>query len=75
VSDDTAVPLDFLLATATHPTLAGTPSAYPSIETIANAWNTDRNNEVKYFWKNRDSGICTFQDEAISKRLRPWAEG
>lgn len=63
------VALDFLLATATHPTLAGMPASYPSVDTIANAWNADRDSHVEYFWRNVDSGIRTFQDDAIRERL------
>jgi hypothetical protein len=49
VDSNAPVPLDLLLATATHPTLTGSPSSYPSVDAIANAWNADRNNHVEYF--------------------------
>jgi hypothetical protein len=70
VADGSAVPLDFLLATATRPTLTGGPLAYPAVEMIANAWNADAGNHVEYFWKNIDNGICTFQDDEIRALLR-----
>jgi hypothetical protein len=71
VADGAAVPFDFLLATATGPTLTGTPVAYPTVEMIANAWNADVENHVEYFWKNADNGIQTFQDDEIRERLLP----
>ena len=71
VADGSAVPLDFLLATATCPTLTNMPPSYPSAEEIAAAWNADTQGHVEYFWKNRDHGICTFQDDEISARLMP----
>jgi hypothetical protein len=61
--------VDFLLATATHPTLVGIRASYPSVDTIASAWNADRERHVEYFWRNVDSGIPTFQDDAIRERL------
>ena len=70
VADGSAVPLDFLLATATRPTLTGEPLAYPAVEMIANAWNADAGNHVEYFWKNIDNGIRTFQDDEIRALLR-----
>jgi hypothetical protein len=63
------VAVDFLLATATHPTLVGIRASYPSVDTIASAWNADRERHVEYFWRNVDSGIPTFQDDAIRERL------
>jgi len=71
VEGGAAVQLDFLLATANHPTLAGVPPSYASVETIANAWKAAANNHVEYFWRNVESGICTSQDDAIRERLRP----
>jgi hypothetical protein len=70
-----AAPLDFLLATATRPTLTGTPVSYPTVEMIANAWNADTGNHVEYFWKNNDNGIRTFQDDAILQVLHPRGQG
>jgi hypothetical protein len=61
--------LDLLLATATRPTFAGKPLAYPNVDAIAAAWNGDPNGSVEYFWNNRDHGIGTFQDQAIRERL------
>ena len=69
VSDGMEIPLDLLLATATGPTLAGTPLSYPTVEMIANAWRVDRNNNVEYFWENQRHGIDTFQDDEIRVRL------
>jgi hypothetical protein len=69
VSDGVAAPSDFLLATATRPTLAGTPLSYPTVEMVANAWRADRNNNVEYFLENQRHGIRTFQDDAIRVRL------
>ena len=64
------LPLDLLLATATNPTLEGDPPAFPTAETIADAWNRDTIGNVEYFWSNRRNGIVTFQDDAIAERLR-----
>lgn len=64
------VQLDILLATANSPTLAGAPRAYPSVETIANAWNAADSRHAQYFWRNIENGIRTFQDDAIRARLR-----
>lgn len=71
MTDGAAAPLDFLLATATRPTLTGAPLSYPSVEVIANAWNADTGNHVEYFWKNLDNEIRTFQDDDIQARLHP----
>lgn len=66
--------LDLLLATANEPTLEGHPPAYPSAQTVALAWKRaveerpdDKPDE--YFWRNRESGITTFQDDEIEKEL------
>lgn len=66
--DQSAVAIDFLLATATSPTLAE--GKYPTSEAIANVWNEDTGHHVQYFWKNRDNNIWTFEDDEIIKRLR-----
>jgi len=71
VADGVAAPLDFLLATATRPTLTGTQVSYPTVEMIANAWNADAGNHVEYFRKNNENGIRTFQDDAILQLLHP----
>ena len=65
------VQLDLLLATANDPTLSGSPPTYPSVDTIANAWNRAANKHAEYFWKNTDNGIRTFQDDDIRARLTP----
>lgn len=69
IPSNRAAQLDLLLVTATHPTLTGTPPAYPSIDAIADAWRLDQDDNVAYFWENRRHGIFTFQDDAIRKRL------
>ena len=61
--------LDFLLATATNPILSGKPPTYPRARDVALAWKRDRAGNVDYFWKNRASGIYTYQDEAIQNYL------
>ena len=48
---------DLLLATATHPTLHGSPSDYRSAEMIAHAWNADIGNNVEYFRQNTAHGM------------------
>jgi hypothetical protein len=60
---------DLLLATATHPSLQGSPRDYSSVEEIAGAWKSDRSNQIKYFLQNVAHGIHTFQDAAIRERL------
>jgi len=63
------VQLDLLLATANNPTFAGASHAYPSVETIANAWNAAGSKHAEYFWRNTENGIRTFQDDAIRALL------
>jgi hypothetical protein len=70
VADGSPVPLDLLFATATQPTLEGNPPTYPDAKTIAEAWKRDREGNGKYFLSNRQHGICTFQDQAITEFLR-----
>lgn len=65
-----AVQLDILLATANAPKLGGTPLCYPNVESIAHAWNA-AGDHVKYFWRNTDCGIRTFQDDKIRGLLHP----
>jgi hypothetical protein len=65
----TDLPLDLLLATVTNPTLQGNPAAFPSAETIADAWKGDIARNVEYFWSNRKNGILTFEDQAIKEHL------
>jgi len=69
VHDDSPLPLDTLLATATQPTLTGTPRNYPTVEMIANAWRHDQADNVKYFRNNVRDGIRTFEDNAIAAAL------
>jgi hypothetical protein len=64
------VPLDLLMVTANHPTLEGEPKAYPTPVMIADAWNADKKGRVEYFRNNVRDGIWTFEDDAISRRLR-----
>jgi hypothetical protein len=72
VKGGASVQLDLLLVTANDPTLTGTPPSYPSVETIADAWNR-ASYHVEYFWRNTDNEIRTFQDAEIRVRLRPKA--
>ena len=66
------VPLDFLLATATNPTIEGDPPSYPSAKQVAAAWErSDGQGFVEYFWNNRKSGIRTFEDDVIINNLTP----
>lgn len=60
--------IDFILATATKPTLEN--KRYPSAKVIAEAWRNDKDNNVRYFTNNRNSNITTFQDEKILKFLQ-----
>jgi hypothetical protein len=55
------IPLHLLLATSNSPTLP-----YPNVEAIATGWRS-RNGE--YFRQNRNNGIQTFQDDAITDLL------
>lgn len=70
VEDGSPADVDLILATANDPEISALSPAYPSSETVAEAWNRAGDN-VEYFWKNRDCGICTFQDDEIRVRLRP----
>jgi hypothetical protein len=68
---DTGAPLnscDLLLATATRPTPDLVTGTFPTAAAIAQAWNMAGN--ANYFRMNRNSGICTFQDEEIQSHLR-----
>lgn len=67
--EDVPLPLDLLLAAATKPTLVASPNSQKDAEAIAEAWR-QAPSEQAYFWRNRRSGICTFQDELIAQRLR-----
>jgi len=63
------LPLDFLLATATNPTLSGHPPTYARAKVVARAWKRDSAGNADYFWKTRASGICTYQDDALLLQL------
>jgi hypothetical protein len=56
---------DLALATATK----SSPN-YPSASAVAQAWKTDKEGNDKYFWRNREHGITTFQDAEILKYLQ-----
>lgn len=63
-TDGMPLAADALLATATNPTLIN--GRYPSAVEVANAWKKDEGHDcVKYFWKNRECRIFTFQDVEI----------
>lgn len=55
---------DFIIATCTKPNL----SAYPCIEQII---ETVQNERRKYFFKNMENGITTFQDRLVINKLNP----
>ena len=60
--------LDFVLATATAPTLHE--GKYPSADAIARAWKSGAGVEyVDYFWRNREHGIETRDDEVLMRLL------
>jgi hypothetical protein len=69
LQEDIPLPMDILLATATNPTLTGDPPTYPRIREIARAWRLDSEGNDRYFWRNREGGIHTYQDDAILKFL------
>jgi hypothetical protein len=62
------VDFDFLLMTATEPTLDN--GRYPTPVQIAYAWRADKKGHVSYFHNNRLHGITTFQDEDILQVLQ-----
>jgi hypothetical protein len=65
------VQLDLLLATANDPKITVAAPAYPTVAMIANAWNASASRYAEYFWRNAESGICTFQDDGIRALLNP----
>jgi hypothetical protein len=65
------VELDLLLATANDPEITATSRSYPTVDTIANAWNAAASRHAEYFWRNAENGIRTFQDDAIRALMRP----
>lgn len=68
--DKNPLPLDIILATATDPVFDPKSNAYPSVRKISEAWRKDTQNNVSYFWENRNHGIQTFQDERIINALK-----
>lgn len=67
--EGTPIGLDLLLATSTNPKPR---NEYPDATQVARAWLDA--NDASYFWRNRDNGIHTFQDEEIEQQvaqLRP----
>jgi hypothetical protein len=69
VDPDEPAPLDLLLATANHPTLVGQPPEYADPARIALLWRGSAGGRVGYFVNNRQNGIVTFEDDAISSLL------
>jgi len=74
-ADNSPVILDLLLATATQPDLIGDPPRYPTPAMIAERWRNDHEDNVRYFRNNVQSGIRTFEDEAIQAALAVKREG
>lgn len=74
VEGGSAAQVDLLLVTANDPEITAASPWYPTAEAIAEAWN-GAGDYVEYFWKNRDNGIQTFQDDAIRALLRPREQG
>lgn len=68
--DGSPCSLDFLLATATDPSLSEPRKRYPTADQVARAWIVDGNDEVRYFRENRRCGITTFHDDRIRNRLQ-----
>ena len=63
-----ALDFDVLIGTATNPTIIR--GHYADAEQVADAWNNPAGREhVDYFDNNRKSGIRTFQDAEIERRL------
>lgn len=58
---------DVILATATNPTLSN--GRYPTARTVVRAWLRDPQDHVRYFLRNRECGIATFQDQMIARQL------
>ena len=66
--DGSDLGVDVLLATATNPTIVE--GRYPTAQQVADAWNSrDGREYVDYFFKNKERGIRTFEDNAIEERL------
>lgn len=67
-TEGTPLEVDALLATATCPTLID--GRYPSAKQIADAWRTNEDrDDVRYFRKNKEHNISTFQDGEIEGYL------
>lgn len=75
VDSDEPVQLDLLLVTANDPKISGTSPNYPDVNKVAGAWNAAASKFAEYFWRNIDSGICTFEDDQIRALLRPRQQG
>jgi hypothetical protein len=69
------VPSDVLLVTANDPEINPARPNYPNVATIAEAWNAAERKYAEYFWRNTESGICTFQDAEIRALLHPRGQG
>lgn len=67
ISTNLPVDVDFILATATQPTIDN--ERYPEVRRIANAWLESNPKYKEYFTKNSENNITTFQDEKINKYL------
>jgi hypothetical protein len=59
---------DLLLATATTPTFDPQTGDYPSVEVVANAWKKNEE-QFRYFRRNQENQITTYQDERIETLL------
>lgn len=75
LADNSPVILDLLVATATQPDLTRDPPWYPTPEMIAEQWRNDREDNVRYFRNNLQSGIRTFEDDAIQAALTVKGDG
>lgn len=67
VTNEPLLGFDLLLMTATEPTLSS--GQYATAQEIADAWKSDPEGHVQYFYNNRHYGITTFQDEEILAAL------
>jgi len=70
LGEDTLLPMDMLLATATSPTFTSDATCYPRIRDIVRAWRKSTQINEDYFWNNYENGIHTYQDEAIKRVLK-----
>jgi len=67
--------VDLLLVTANDPKINADSPNYPTVETIAGAWNAASSKYTEYFWKNAENGIRTFQDDEIRALLHHRGQG